>query len=228
MTLGGGSQRRRSAITAALATPGLPVCAGSDHLGRGGFGAAAEAARWLRAMTKSAGTIVARNVRSTRRVQAHPVALDKPNPTRAGYARGHWGIEAWHHLCDTAHAEDALKGPHRHRPRAMASLRNPWPARFCAATALATSPQRCAVPPAVPPDRWPCSAAHGRETRHPAVRRTPGRSTAPAAPTYPWPDGVTTGPESARRLRTVRASSVPLTTVTTSPPPTENTPIRRL
>jgi hypothetical protein len=47
-------------------------------------------------------------------------------------------------------------------------------------------------------------------------------------PGYCWPDGLATGREMARRLRTVPASSAPDTTVTTSPPPAENRPIRRL
>jgi hypothetical protein len=46
-------------------------------------------------------------------------------------------------------------------------------------------------------------------------------------PGYCWPDGLATGREVARRLRTVTASTAPHTTVTTSPPPAENRPIRR-
>jgi hypothetical protein len=76
-------------------------------------------------MTKSAGTIVARNARSnhagSRHIRLRWTSRIRPG---AGYVRGHWGIEALHHLRDTAHAEDALKVRTGTVPRAMASLRN--------------------------------------------------------------------------------------------------------
>jgi predicted transposase YbfD/YdcC len=48
---------------------------------------------------------------------AHPVRL-------ADWIRGHWGIEALHHLRDVTFAEDACQVRTGTAPRAMASLRN--------------------------------------------------------------------------------------------------------
>jgi predicted transposase YbfD/YdcC len=56
-------------------------------------------------------------VTSLTNVQARPARL-------AGYARGHWGIEAPHHLRDTTFAEDAHQVRAGTAPRVMASLRN--------------------------------------------------------------------------------------------------------
>jgi predicted transposase YbfD/YdcC len=50
-------------------------------------------------------------------LQAHPARL-------ADYVRGHWGIEALHHIRDTTFAEDASQIRTGNAPRAMASLRN--------------------------------------------------------------------------------------------------------
>jgi hypothetical protein len=50
-------------------------------------------------------------------IQASPARL-------ADWIRGHWGIEALHHIRDTTFAEDALKVRSGTAPRAMASLRN--------------------------------------------------------------------------------------------------------
>jgi predicted transposase YbfD/YdcC len=47
--------------------------------------------------------------------QAHPARL-------ADYVRGHWGIEALHHIRDTTFAEDASQVRTGNAPRAMASL----------------------------------------------------------------------------------------------------------
>jgi predicted transposase YbfD/YdcC len=49
--------------------------------------------------------------------QASPARL-------ADWIRGHWGIEALHHIRDTTFAEDASQTRTGHAPRAMASLRN--------------------------------------------------------------------------------------------------------
>jgi predicted transposase YbfD/YdcC len=49
--------------------------------------------------------------------QARPARL-------ADWIRGHWGIEALHHLRDTTFAEDASQTRTGNAPRAMASLRN--------------------------------------------------------------------------------------------------------
>jgi predicted transposase YbfD/YdcC len=49
----------------------------------------------------------------------------KASPARlADWIRGHWGIEALHHLRDTTFAEDASQVRTGNAPRAMASLRN--------------------------------------------------------------------------------------------------------
>jgi hypothetical protein len=50
-------------------------------------------------------------------VQAHPARL-------ADWMRGHWGIEALHHIRDVTLAEDASQARTGTAPRAMASLRN--------------------------------------------------------------------------------------------------------
>jgi predicted transposase YbfD/YdcC len=56
-------------------------------------------------------------VTSLTNAQAHPARL-------ADYVRGHWGIEALHHIRDTTFAEDASQTRTGTAPRAMASLRN--------------------------------------------------------------------------------------------------------
>jgi len=56
-------------------------------------------------------------VTSLTTAQASPARL-------ADWIRGHWGIEALHHLRDTTFAEDASQVRTGTAPRAMASLRN--------------------------------------------------------------------------------------------------------
>ena len=56
-------------------------------------------------------------VTSLTAAQAHPARL-------ADWVRGHWGIEAHHHLCDVTCAEDASHLRTGAAPRVMASLRN--------------------------------------------------------------------------------------------------------
>jgi hypothetical protein len=47
------------------------------------------------------------------------------SPARlADWTRGHWGIEAHHHIRDTTYVEDASQLRTGTAPRAMASLRN--------------------------------------------------------------------------------------------------------
>ncbi len=62
-------------------------------------------------------TVTVYAVTSLTNVQAHPARL-------ADYVRGHWGIEALHHIRDTTFAEDASQIRTGTAPRAMASLRN--------------------------------------------------------------------------------------------------------
>jgi predicted transposase YbfD/YdcC len=62
-------------------------------------------------------TVTVCAVTSLTNAQAHPARL-------ADYLRGHWGIEALHHIRDTTFAEDASQTRTGNAPRAMASLRN--------------------------------------------------------------------------------------------------------
>jgi hypothetical protein len=62
-------------------------------------------------------TVTVYAVTSLTAAQAHPARL-------ADWIRGHWGIEALHHLRDVTFAEDASQVRTGTAPRAMASLRN--------------------------------------------------------------------------------------------------------
>jgi hypothetical protein len=62
-------------------------------------------------------TVTVYAVTSLTAAQARPARL-------ADWIRGHWGIEALHHLRDTTFAEDASQIHTGTTPRAMASLRN--------------------------------------------------------------------------------------------------------
>jgi predicted transposase YbfD/YdcC len=61
--------------------------------------------------------VVVYAVTSLTAAQASPARL-------ADYVRGHWGIEALHHIRDTAFAEHASQLGTGNAPQAMASLRN--------------------------------------------------------------------------------------------------------
>ena len=65
--------------------------------------------RWL--------TVTVYAITSLTAAQAHPARL-------ADWIRGHWGIEALHHIRDVTFAEDASQLRTGNAPRAMASLRN--------------------------------------------------------------------------------------------------------
>jgi predicted transposase YbfD/YdcC len=62
-------------------------------------------------------TVTVYAVTSLTAAQASPARL-------ADYVRGHWGIEALHHIRDVTFAEDASQTRTDNAPRAMASLRN--------------------------------------------------------------------------------------------------------
>jgi predicted transposase YbfD/YdcC len=62
-------------------------------------------------------TVTVYAVTSLTAAQASPARL-------ADWIRGHWGIEALHHVRDTTFAEDACQVRTGNAPRAMASLRN--------------------------------------------------------------------------------------------------------
>jgi predicted transposase YbfD/YdcC len=85
------------------------------------FPHASQALRITRRVRPVAGrrwrTVVVYAVTSLTAAQASPARL-------ADYVRGHWGIEALHHIRDVTFAEDASQVRTGTAPRAMASLRN--------------------------------------------------------------------------------------------------------
>jgi predicted transposase YbfD/YdcC len=85
------------------------------------FPHATQAIRITRRVRPLAGrrwrTVTVYAVTSLTAAQAHPARL-------ADWVRGHWGIEALHHVRDTTLAEDASQVRTGNAPRAMASLRN--------------------------------------------------------------------------------------------------------
>jgi predicted transposase YbfD/YdcC len=87
-----------------------------------GFPHAARAIRIIRRVRPISGsrkwktrTIYA--ITSLHAAQANPAEL-------AGWIRGHWQIEALHHIRDVTYAEDSSQARTRNGPRAMATLRN--------------------------------------------------------------------------------------------------------
>jgi predicted transposase YbfD/YdcC len=97
--------------------------------------------------------------------QASPARL-------ADYIRGHWGIQALHHIRKVTFAEDALKVRTGTAPA-------PWPAYATSPsassrpTATATSPPGCAATPATPPGSCRrCWASPAREPDQPARAET--------------------------------------------------------
>jgi hypothetical protein len=59
------------------------------------------------------------------RVCGHQPGRAQASPARlADYLRGHWGIEALHHIRDTTFAEDASRVRTGTAPQVMACLRN--------------------------------------------------------------------------------------------------------
>jgi len=86
-----------------------------------GFPHATQAVRITRRVRPLTGrrwrTVTTYAVTSLTAAQARPGRL-------ADWMRGHWGIEALHHLRDTTFAEDASQVRTGNAPRAMASLRN--------------------------------------------------------------------------------------------------------
>lgn len=67
--------------------------------------------------TKKWKTITVYAITSLATHQATPAQL-------AGWIRGHWSIEALHHVCDVSYAEDASQVRTGNGPRAMATFRN--------------------------------------------------------------------------------------------------------
>ena len=85
-------------------------------------------------------------------------AITSPTHAQAGSARladlirGHWAIEALHHLRDTTFAEDGSQVHTGAAPNVMATLRN-LAIGVPSQAGPSTSPQRCAAAPATPPTR---------------------------------------------------------------------------
>jgi predicted transposase YbfD/YdcC len=119
------------------------------------FPHAAQALRITRRARPLAGrrwrTVTVYAITSLTAAQASPARL-------ADWIRGHWGIEALHHIRESP-------SPRMPPSSALAPPPGPWPAcatsplRSCGATATATSPPRCATTPATRPACYP---AHGR------------------------------------------------------------------
>jgi hypothetical protein len=98
----------------------------------------------------------------------------------ADYVRGHWGIEALHHIRDTTFAKDASQVRPDNAPRAIASCATP-PSASCASTARTTSPQAYAATPATPPQSCPSSASPAHEPDTPPTRWSSTSPTGAAA-----------------------------------------------
>jgi len=97
--------------------------------------------------------------------QASPARL-------ADWIRGHWSIEALHHIRDTTLAEDASQLRTGTAPRAMASLRN-----LAIGTLRAHGDRNIAAAlrrtPATPPEPYPYWASPAREPDTPTLCRGP-------------------------------------------------------
>jgi hypothetical protein len=91
------------------------------------------------------------------------------SPARlADLLRGHWAIEALHHLRDLTFAEDACKVRTGAGPNVMACLRNLVIGVLCRA-GQSTSPPRSAITPATPRD-----PGHPRNPPRGRPRGSPG------------------------------------------------------
>jgi predicted transposase YbfD/YdcC len=119
--------------------PWKTVPAAASHHGRGH---GREEQRTLQAVTVTAGLAfphAAQALRVTRRIRplsggkwrtvtvyaVTSLAFGQATPTElAGWIRGHWQIEALHHIRDVTYAEDASQVRTRNGPQVMATLRN--------------------------------------------------------------------------------------------------------
>jgi predicted transposase YbfD/YdcC len=76
-------------------------------------------------ITRRVRPLTGRGSRSVTVYAVTSLTASQVSPARlADYVRGHWGIEALHHIRDTTFAEDASQIRTGTAPRAMASLRN--------------------------------------------------------------------------------------------------------
>jgi len=69
----------------------------------------------------------------------------------AGWIRGHWQIEAIHHIRDVTYGEDASQVRTGNGPHVMASLRILWPSPSSSSPAPQTSPPPAAATPRMQP-----------------------------------------------------------------------------
>lgn len=116
-------------------------------------------------------TVTVYAVTSLAAAQAHPARL-------ADWIRGHWGIEALHHIRDVTFAEDASQTRTGTAPRAMASLRNLAIGVLRGHHNIAAALRRNA---ATPPASCPCWASPACEPDTPARRPGPARGDSGAA-----------------------------------------------
>jgi predicted transposase YbfD/YdcC len=91
----------------------------------------------------------------------------------ADYIRGHWSIEALHHIRDVTYTEDASQirtgnGPEQWPPSAT------WPSAHSDSTGTPTSPKRYATTPAAPNDPSNSSASPSHSQPPPRLCRGPG------------------------------------------------------
>jgi predicted transposase YbfD/YdcC len=85
----------------------------------------------------------------------------------AGWIRGHWRIEALHHIRDVTYGEDASQTRTGNGPRSWPPCAT-LPSRSSSSAAPATSPPPAATTPATPPGPSPLSgsAQHDRHEHH--------------------------------------------------------------
>jgi hypothetical protein len=90
----------------------------------------------------------------------------------ADLVRGHWAIEALHHVRDTTFAEDDSQVRTGAAPGVMAVLRNLVIGTLCRAGPVNVAP-RCATMPATHADPWSPSGSASNETDSTKERRSP-------------------------------------------------------
>jgi predicted transposase YbfD/YdcC len=134
-----------------------------------GFPHAAQAMRITRRVRPLASrrwrTVTVYTVASLTAARASPACL-------ADYVRGHWGIEALHHVRDVTFAEDASQVRTGTAPGSWPACATS-PSASCERTTPATWPPPYAATPATPPDPWPSSASPAHEPDIPAPCRGP-------------------------------------------------------
>jgi hypothetical protein len=102
------------------------------------------------------------------------LTFQQASPARlADLLRGHWAIEALHHVRDTTFAEDASQARTGVASNVMAALRNLVIGVLSGAD-RSTPPPRCAATPATHADPSPLSGSASDETDSTTERRSPG------------------------------------------------------